>query len=674
MEIVNFKTQDVTYVENCDDKYRKNGFVYLKNVHLTGRNAIYPNVLLYSTKDCILTSPYDEKIMSLNKESFYDNNIYDKTIMFNEDQSVKINTPVFFFIYNFDNYYHYLYDTIPYLYHYFYLKKLYPTMKLLVNYPNVKKNEFYKFNLDILDKFVDINNEVLIHHNNNVYESLYVSSSLTHGGFSNSPPNREIYGLFKKMVENVKINPQFNAYKYIYISRRTWINKDTSNIGTNYTTRRKMMNEDLLVEELNKLGVKEIFTENLSIDEKIHLFNNAKLVIGSIGGGMSNLLFSPTTTKSVVIVTPEFLDINLRFKYSMEHTNITYFNDVETQREANTISLFCRVKITAQGNYKEKLGEIVEYDKVTNKYKVNISNNDVAGFNNETAFENQWFFLEEFEILDKGLNSPYIVDIEKIISLIKKNIHMEQLYTIINRTTNISYSLTIENILKLIAANPTDHYCKLIDDREIPIHNELVTKTKFICHRINTIDELNKIPTMFGVELDVRDDFFTKSLSLSHDPYEKGCDFEDYLKLYKHGTLILNIKSERTEIKCIELMEKYNITDYFFLDSNIPMTYLLNKKYNNSNIACRFSEFEPIEFYDKIKHFISWVWVDCFTIFPLSDENHHIFTRDNKKICIVSPELQNQFDKIQTYRNCMIQNGTIPDAICCKLYNIIHWI
>lgn len=142
-------------------------------------------------------------------------------------------------------------------------------MKLLVNYPNVKKNEFYKFNIDILDKFVDINNEVLIHHNNNVYENLYVPTSLTHGGFSNSPPNREIYGLFKRMVENVKINPPpFNAYKYIYISRRTWINKDTSNIGTNYTTRRKMMNEDLLVEELNKLGVKEIFTENLSIDEK----------------------------------------------------------------------------------------------------------------------------------------------------------------------------------------------------------------------------------------------------------------------------------------------------------------------------------------------------------------------------------------------------------------------
>lgn len=112
---------------------------------------------------------------------------------------------------------------------------------------------------------------------------------------------------------------------------------------------------------------------------------------------MSNLLFSPATTKSVVIVTPEFLDINLRFKYSMEHTDITYFNEIETYKEANTIPLFCRVKITSEGNYKEKLGEIIEHDNMTNKYKVNISNNDVAGFNNEVVFENQWFFLKSLK-------------------------------------------------------------------------------------------------------------------------------------------------------------------------------------------------------------------------------------------------------------------------------------
>ena len=177
-----------------------------------------------------------------------------------------------------------------------------------------------------------------------------------------------------------------------------------------------MINEDDLVKELELLGIKEIFTENLSIDEKIQLFNNAELVIGSIGGGMANLLFSPPTTKSLVIVTPEFLDINTRFKYSMEHTVITYFNDVETYKKNNAIPLFCRVKIIVTGNYTGKIGEIVEYNNITNKYNVNISNNDCAGFNNEIDFDNNWFFNNEFELLDNGLNSPYIVDIEKLIS------------------------------------------------------------------------------------------------------------------------------------------------------------------------------------------------------------------------------------------------------------------
>ena len=54
---------------------RNTGYYRLNNVVLTGRNIHYPNCLLYTYKELI--SPYDEKVMSLNKESFYDNNEYD---------------------------------------------------------------------------------------------------------------------------------------------------------------------------------------------------------------------------------------------------------------------------------------------------------------------------------------------------------------------------------------------------------------------------------------------------------------------------------------------------------------------------------------------------------------------------------------------------------------------
>jgi capsular polysaccharide biosynthesis protein len=152
---------------------------------------------------------------------------------------------------------------------------------------------------------------------------MYVSTSLTHGGLSNSPPRKEIFEIYDIIKSNINydnINDIYKKpeFKRFYISRRTWLNEDRTNIGTDYTSRRKMINEDDLVNELDKKGFIEIFTENLNTDEKLYLFSNAYEIVGSIGGGMSNLLFSKPSTKSYIIVSPIFLDINYRFKYSME--------------------------------------------------------------------------------------------------------------------------------------------------------------------------------------------------------------------------------------------------------------------------------------------------------------------------------------------------------------------
>ena len=180
-----------------------------------------------------------------------------------------------------------------------------------------------------------------------------------------------------------------------------------------------MINEDQLVKKLSNNGYNEIFAENLNIDEKIYLFSNSDIIIGSIGGGMANLLFSTHNTKSIIIATPFFLDINYRFKYSMEHTDIQYIYDVNTYLENNKIPLYCRVKIIDNNSkYYEKYGEISEYNEENNKYLVNISNNDVAGFNNSIKFNNEWFQDNEFKLLDNGLNSPYIVNINKILEFL----------------------------------------------------------------------------------------------------------------------------------------------------------------------------------------------------------------------------------------------------------------
>ena len=201
-------------------------------------------------------------------------------------------------------------------------------------------------------------------------------------------------------------------------------------------------------------------------------------------------------------------------------------------------------------------------------------------------------------------------------------------------------------------------------------------KVLYINHRINKSEELENINFNYGVELDLRDK--NKEIILAHDPFGEGENFEDYLKKYDQRKLnknlmILNIKSERIEYKVLELIKKYNIENYFFLDSSFPMIYQLNK-IGEKNIAIRFSEFESIDSVDLVKNMVKWVWVDCFTHFPLDLKTYKKIKEFGLKICIVSPELQGyNTEKIKEFNDIIKQNSFEIDAICTKHYNIKLW-
>lgn len=193
----------------------------------------------------------------------------------------------------------------------------------------------------------------------------------------------------------------------------------------------------------------------------------------------------------------------------------------------------------------------------------------------------------------------------------------------------------------------------------------------FCSHRINTIDELKRIPRNYGIEIDLRD-HINGDIYIAHDPFILGENFEEFLKYYHHSFIILNIKSERIEWKILELLQKYNIKDYFFLDSSFPMIYQLSTT-GEKNIALRFSEFEGIDTIIKMKDKINWVWVDCFTSNPLTKDIYNKLKHLNLKICFVSPELQNQPEKIEHYKRYFQENNIILDMICTKYYNIENW-
>ena len=193
---------------------------------------------------------------------------------------------------------------------------------------------------------------------------------------------------------------------------------------------------------------------------------------------------------------------------------------------------------------------------------------------------------------------------------------------------------------------------------------------EYIAHRINTITELKQTDSDWGVELDLHS--FKNKLIINHDPFVDGEDFEEYLTHYNHGTLILNIKEEGLEWRCLELLEKFNVKNYFFLDSSIPIIHQLIKS-NNKNIAVRFSKYEPLEFVLNFKNHVNWVWVDCFDDLILNSENYKILKTNYFKICLVSPELQKHKNKIGDFANKLKKLKIFPDAICTKKYSIELW-
>jgi hypothetical protein len=196
--------------------------------------------------------------------------------------------------------------------------------------------------------------------------------------------------------------------------------------------------------------------------------------------------------------------------------------------------------------------------------------------------------------------------------------------------------------------------------------------TLYICHRINTIQELEKIPKNYGIELDLRDNL-NGNIYMAHDPFKKGELFDEFLRYYSHAFIILNIKSERIEYKILELLKKYDIQNYFFLDSSFPMIYKLSKE-GEKKCAIRFSEFEGIDTILSMKHKVEWVWVDCFTKNPLNKENYKILKDTGFKLCFVSPDLQQQPEKIEKYKNYFNDNNIKLDMICVKKKNIDKWI
>lgn len=189
---------------------------------------------------------------------------------------------------------------------------------------------------------------------------------------------------------------------------------------------------------------------------------------------------------------------------------------------------------------------------------------------------------------------------------------------------------------------------------------------KLISHRRNTIAELLAIDPKYGIEVDIRSQ--GDQLVIHHDPFMEGTSFIDWITVYKHGTLILNVKEEGLEARLIALMKSLSIDDYFFLDQSFP--FLIKwANAGESHCAVRVSEFESIDTALTLAGKVDWVWVDCFTKFPLSASDARRLKDAGFRLCLVSPELQGRDARkeIPQLAGLLREREIICDAMCTKL-------
>lgn len=180
-----------------------------------------------------------------------------------------------------------------------------------------------------------------------------------------------------------------------------------------------------------------------------------------------------------------------------------------------------------------------------------------------------------------------------------------------------------------------------------------------IWHRVNTIEELEEIPIEDGVEIDIRS---IKGIPyLSHFIDQDGILFEDWLKHYHlKGTLVLNVKEEGLEVILIDLLNKYRIDNYVFLDE--PFWYLLNasRKLHNKNFAIRVSKFESVQTALKSHGLSDWVWYDYFDDY-ININDLKLLIDSGFKVIMPSPELVNSN---KNYIDVLNNNNIKLWAIC----------
>lgn len=189
--------------------------------------------------------------------------------------------------------------------------------------------------------------------------------------------------------------------------------------------------------------------------------------------------------------------------------------------------------------------------------------------------------------------------------------------------------------------------------------------TALYAHRRNTVAELRDTPTSYGVEIDLRTE--AGEIVLHHEPFSGGELLREWLAGYAHAGLIVNVKEDGLEDAVLALLAEHGVDDFFFLDQPFP-TLVKTGRRGERRCAVRVSEYEPAAQALAVADLVDWVWVDCFTRWPLTAADVEALARAGLRTCLVSPELQGRTDpaEVVTLARSVADVGLVPDAVCTK--------
>lgn len=155
----------------------------------------------------------------------------------------------------------------------------------------------------------------------------------------------------------------------------------------------------------------------------------------------------------------------------------------------------------------------------------------------------------------------------------------------------------------------------------------------------NTLQSIKKALVQgYGFESDIRD--YKQKLVISHNiADEESPDAETVFKmLHEYGDkycFAINVKADGLKEPLQEVIEKYNIKNYFTFDMSVPQMVEYYKQ--GITFFTRQSEYErqPIMLDES-----AGVWVDAFQDDSWIDKNTIMrYLEMGKKVCIVSPDL-----------------------------------